>query len=545
MRAIRRAMDRGLRSRGCQIAGLALTFLLVAVLHRRNDGLWPLADAPRHALHGLFWWDLLTMSPLDPVGFAVRYYARYPLINPATYPPLFYVLEGLVFTVVGPSPHGARCIVLVFACMAGAYTMAWARRWIGPVAGWAGAFLAFVPGIVMWSNAVMLNIPAVALGLATMYHFRRWLESSRQRELGAAALLFAASLLTYYPSAGVLGICAVFFFLRRGRGLPFGRTSLWIAVAAMAAAVPLVAALLLLPMHTSRHLPTIGFLTDASTWTYYWVRLPWVAGRPALVLGLIGMAAGLSAARWRTEAVHLASWIAVLMVGISLLPARDPRYLLPAVPALVIAATMGVASVIRLVPRLHPERQVAALTACFALGFWSATRVHVPEVSGFREIAAFLQQRAPKDAVLYDGGNPWLFGFYIRAMDPDFERRLVRADRFLYESLPTRTFMRIQTSNVESTEDVINLLRTRSGCRWVALEVGPNPSTALARRLLRQAVERPEFELVRSFPITGEPLTHRVDVYRVAVAVAPVTTVDLTFPELGNRAFLHIVPITR
>jgi hypothetical protein len=130
-------------------------------------------------------------------------------------------------------------------------------------------------------------------------------------------------------------------------------------------------------------------------------------------------------------------------------------------------------------------------------------------------------------------------------MDPNFERRLVRADKLLYQFLPTPTFERVQTSNVESTEDVVNLLRTRSGCRWVAIEVGPNPSTALARRLLREAVERPEFELVRSFPITGERRTHRVDVYRIAIAVNPVATVDLSFPELGNRAFLHVVPITR
>jgi hypothetical protein len=542
--AIRRAAETILRSRRCQIAGLALTFLLVAAMHRQSDGLWPTGDAARHALNGLFWWDLLTMSPLDPIGFAVRYYARYPVINPATYPPLFYIFEGLTFAVLGPSPHAARGLVLLFAGMAGVYTMAWARRWIGPGAGWAGAFLAFVPGIVMWSNAVMLNIPSTALSLATLYHFRRWLETSRGRQLVAAALFFIASLLTYFPSASVLAICGLFFFLRRRRAL-LDRSVLWIAVAAMAAAIPLAAALLYMPLHTLRHLPTIEFLATASTWTYYWATLPNLFGWPVLALGLVGVVAGLSEARWRAEAVLLACWLAILIVGLSLVPARDPRYLLPAAPALVIAATIGVASAVRRAARLHPAWQVALLAAGLAVGFWSAARINVPVVAGYREIAGFLQQQGPRDAVLYEGYNPWLLGFYIRAMDPGFDRRVVRADKLLYERLPTATFKPIIMSKVESTQDVMKVLRTQCGCRWVALEVAVNPSPLPARRFLREAVERPEFELVRSFAISGEPLTHRVDLYRLTVDVDPVSAVDLTFPEFGNRTFAHVVPITR
>jgi tRNA A37 threonylcarbamoyladenosine biosynthesis protein TsaE len=66
----------------------------------------------------------------------------------------------------------------------------------------------------------------------------------------------------------------------------------------------------------------------------------------------------------------------------------------------------------------------------------------------------------------------------------------------------------------------------------------------MGRRLLRQAVTRPEFELVRSFPITGADV-RRVDLYRIVSAVDPVTTVDLGFPSFTNREFLHIAPITR
>src|SRR5436305_1225069 len=97
-----------LRSRGCQIIGVVLAFVFVAAINRHSDGLWFQGDAPRHAVNGLFWWDLLNALPRDPVQFAVRYYARYPVIAPVTYPPLFYVLEGLTFAIAGPSPFASR-----------------------------------------------------------------------------------------------------------------------------------------------------------------------------------------------------------------------------------------------------------------------------------------------------------------------------------------------------------------------------------------------------------------------------------------------------
>jgi hypothetical protein len=539
---MRDAIGMCVRSRACQVAVVALAFLTIAALHRQNDGLWFQGDSPRHAMNGLFWWDLLTTLPRDPVEFAVRYYARYPAINPATYPPLFYFVEGLTFAAFGPSPQVAKFIVLLFGVMAGVYTMAWARRWIGPVAGWAGPFLAFMPGIVLWTNSVMLNIPAAALGLAVLYHFRRWSETARVTQLVLTLLFAAAVVLTYYQGGIVLCICAGWAALR-WREFRLNRRALWIAAGALCAIAPVAIAITLAPVQTARHLPTLALLTKSSTWTFYWTTLPDVTGRPALVAGVAGLIAGFFTARWRTDAAYLAIWITALIVGLSLLPAKDPRYVLLAAPAFVLAAAIGLAVAVPHLGARRPEWQAAALAAGLAAGFWSAARVQVPQVSGFREIATYLQEQAPRDAVLYDGQYDGLFGFYVRASDPHFERRVALGSKLLYQDGPASTFTPVQKSNVASTQDVVNLLRTRSGCRWVAIEVTRNPGS-IGRRLLREAVARPEFELVRSFPITGAG-ERRVDLYRSVIAVDPIAAVDLGFPSFTNREFLHIVPITR
>jgi hypothetical protein len=147
--------------------------------------------------------------------------------------------------------------------------------------------------------------------------------------------------------------------------------------------------------------------------------------------------------------------------------------------------------------------------------------------------------------VLYDGTYDGLFGFYVRASDPRFERRIVRADKLLYQYGPTTTFEWSQSSHVASTDDVVRRVRDDLGCRWVAIEVGRSAGAAVGRRLLRDAVTRPEFVLMQSFPIGGAGAGRRVDVYQLSDQVNSAVTVDLTFPAFDSRVFSRIAPIER
>jgi hypothetical protein len=532
-----------LRSPACQTVGVVGAVLVIAILNRQSDGLWFQGDAPRHAANGLFWWDLLTAWPRDPVDYAVSYYARYPVIAPASYPPLFYILEGLAFAVFGPSPYVARCLVLLCAGVAGVYTMAWGRTWIDPLAGWCGAFLAFTPGMALWSNAVMLNVPATAAALASLYHFRRWLETSVGQQLALSAAFVTAALLTYYPSASILPILAMWALLRLQRFRP-DRKSVWFVAAAVIATVPLLTALWLTPVHTARQLPTFALLSAPGTWTYYWRALPDVIGGVALALGLAGCAAGYAVVRWRTETTFVVIWIVVLIAGLSLLPAKDSRYVLLAAPAFVLLGAIGVLSAVRWMPIVSSWSQAAILTAGFGVALWSASRVQVPEVAGFRELATYLRDTAPREAVLYDGDYDGIFGFYVRALDPGFERRVALANKLLYQYGPTTTFTPVQSSKAATADEMSSLVRNRSGCRWIAIEVSRRTGLPRGQRLLREAVRGSAFELVRSFPITGAG-ERRVDLYRVLGEVAAVESLDLTFPSFSARTFPGVAPIAR
>lgn len=538
------ALSRGLKSRLIQTVMVIAVFCLIAGLHASNDGLWYQGDSPRHAVNGFFWWDLMTTRPASPVEFAARYYARYPVINPATYPPFFYFLEGGAFRLFGPSPFVARGLVLMFGILAGLYTLAWARRWLGPQSGWAGAFLALVPGMVVWTNAVMLNVPVTAIGIACLYHFRRWRETGSRAQLTVAAFAACAAALTYYQGAIAILICVTWLLVLPARESIRRRHTYWIAAALLAAALPMLFVSKLAPVLFARQLPGARLLTNLATWMFYFKALPTLLSRAGVVLGLAGLFAALLSVRMRREGVYLLTWALTPLLALSILPARDPRYVLLVIPAFVLAGALGLGIVFHHLPPSGPKWQIAALAGGLAAAIWLAAMIRIPEKTGFRAAAQYLKDHAPADAVLYDGYHDGLFGFYVRAMDPQFQRRVVLGQQLIYERRQGADFRWLETANARTTDEVVHILRTQSGCRWIVLEMGAYAGRSRGPQLLRQTVGGPDFEFVRSFPLSEAPGS-RIDVYRIVGPIAPVTAVDLHPAAYSSRSFRNVTPVTR
>lgn len=179
-----------------------------------------------------------------------------------------------------------------------------------------------------------------------------------------------------------------------------------------------------------------------------------------------------------------------------------------------------------------------ALLAALAYQAWSTP---IPDVRGFRELVAFLDQVAPGEPIFYDGFYQGTFVAQCRAVVDDVRRQIVRGDKLLYIA-PLNRSMRARDF-VTSRRDVVEALRLRSGCRWLAIADGgvslPNPAAAL----LREAVAGPEFERVRTFPISGAQIA-RVDVYRMRIPIVIPEDVDLPMPMLGSDARIKGRPIS-
>jgi hypothetical protein len=558
---------------GWQVVLLVAAWIYLSGLHFSNDGLWFQGDAPRHAANGLFWKDFVLRLPSDPKGYALSYYARYPVIYPTAYPPAFYLLEGGAFALLGPSPEVAKGLVLGSALLAGLYTLAWLRRWVAPEAGWAAALVLLSPGVVLWSHAVMLNVPATALSFAALYHTRRRLEQpavGARRHLGAAVVLTVLALLTYYPAGVVLAIGAAWALALGGWRVLFSRRALALAAGFVLLAVPcLLVAGRWAPTQLEHANPLAAEARTAANWTFYPSGLPELFRPDLLGLAAGGILLGLWTRRWRRETLLLLTWLAVTYVVFSCLPAKATRYVLPlGLPLVCLAAIAlvglgeGIGAALKARAELGKAAAVASLLVLLAVHARLAAQVRVPSVTGFRQVVEFVEHAAPDEPILYAGYYDGVFTFYLQANDPGYRRRVVLSRKLLF--VPTA---RIEDAAMASTVGlltsphgagpleaatglypgrgrpvIMDVLQTRGGCRWIVIEQSAAGRPGGPTWGLRAAVQGPQFEFVRSFPIWGADIDH-VDVYRLLAPVQCTDEVEIGLPALGESEHQRVRPI--
>lgn len=535
-----------------QVALVLVAWGYLWALHASNDGLWYQGDAPRHAANGLFWMEFFRSPSLDPQDFALRYYARYPVICPTVYPPGFYLLEAAAFGLFGPSPYLAKGMVLLFTLLASLYLTAWLRRWVGPEAGWAGALLPLLPGLVRWSHVIMLNVPAFALMLAALYHVRRWLEEEdapAARHLYFAAALSVLAVLTHLTAGVVvLLILAWLFTLGRWRRLFAPRTLL----------VALLCGLLLVPwiVINFRWTPQqLTWVADSGrqnakleNWLYYAVRLTRLVEPEVLGLAAVGAVIGLLRSSTRKETARLLLSLALIYAFFSGISLKEDRYaLLLIFPLLCLAAAavLGLAQGVetlaggRRLPRSHVPAVFVALLAVLA---WHAPSVSMVALEGIKEAADFLATVAPDEPILYDGCHDGAFTFYVQASDPDYRRQVVLGSKLVYASVmyPQNCLQEYAAT----PEEILDILRQQGGCCWFAIERGELSESITPARNLRWTLERPEFELVRTFPANGMGIDC-IEVYRMLGPVARPDEADVPFPAFGKDRRYRTKPIER
>jgi hypothetical protein len=535
-------LDAFCSSLGVQLLALTLVWLLAIYTQWHNDGLWYQGDAPRHVANGLFLLDLARFIPSHPIDFALSYYARYPIIVPIAYPPLFYVLEAVAFGITTPSPFVAKGLVWSFSAVIAAYTLWWARRRLAPFAGWAGVCVVLMPSLLRYSNAVLLNVPSTALSIAALYHFQEWLDRNRARDRRLFLLLTTAALLTYYPSGIILPIAIAWILGSKPEMLR--SSTVWLGIGIMVSLV--VAVDYALPVFSSRMSPTPSRWQNPAIWVLTARNIVKATGWAWAPFTALGLLLGLTSRSRRAETLRLAVAWPVALVVLVVVPAASDRYALVLAPLAVLLAFLGLVVCVENAGRWRRATMAGGLAAVLSLSGWVALRTDVPEATGFREIAEFVTEHGPHDSVLYSGSHDGVFGLYLRMMDPGFKRRMVPSHRLLYRFEQGRFFRWRETPYVSSPADVVSMIQRQSGSRWVAVEIsGSLRRGEVSEQFLTDALKGPQFELVRSFPVRTAYDVTRVDLYRFAGTLDEPPPVDLQFPSFTPRVFKGVRPMQR
>jgi 4-amino-4-deoxy-L-arabinose transferase-like glycosyltransferase len=545
-----------------QILLVFTIWLFLFWLHWNNNGLWP-GDAPRHAANGLFWKDYLLSLSLDPKGFALSYHARYPVISPTTYPPVFYIIEAVFYGAFGSSPYVAKNLVLGFTLIAALYTTAWSRRWIAEDAGWAGVLFVLLPGVVRWSHAIMLNIPALALSIGALYHFRRWLESPTKsplwNHLYIAATLTVLSILTYVTSCVLLLIVGMWLLIERRWYLLRNKRALLVFIFSSLSLLPWI--IVVLKFESMRIQMATGTVDQfiSIPWKYYlecivyYLKcLPDLFGIHILFITVCGIVGGIYSRRWRHETILMLIMAMVCFFFFVYVPAKEDRYIMLLSVPIVCFCLIYVQTMILFLGKLARLRSKQTKIVNIAIVIlligqaWLASRVHVRYVFGYEQLVEFMEKIAPEESIFYDGRRYAMFTFHVQARDPNYRRRVVLGRKLIYAENQYSS----PEEFVSSSQDVIEVLQKKGGCQWLIVADHPDDPQIAAAWYLREAVKEPQFELVKSFlidriTIEGVEDISNISVYRFLSPINRVDMVDMPLFSLGEGVYRKVKPIQR
>ena len=403
-------------------------------------------DETRHVMTGVYFRDLLHDMPLTHLReYTINYYLQYPALGLLVWPPFFYFVEGLFMSLFGTSLIVSKLLIGAFAAMACAYLFQLVRRTHDtPRAAVAVMIFGLAPIVFEHSHYVMLEMPTIALGLAATYHFLRYLDDGRRRDIFIAALASAFAALTRFDAIYLLPLFGILIIVRKRWSVTWRKEVVFAAVLALLIVLPFYAitASGIGWFHVKQATETLapefpGFLS-LSRYTFYPAHLAGQLSFFALIPALIGLVIAVvtrqRAAYWPYLAMVVATYLTFTPLG-----EMDSRHSIYWVPAFALFAAEG----LWLLGSLwHKSRLYVPLAALVIMGIgWTALARPIYFVRGYESAARYVVSNSTNSPVcLFIGGLNGDFVYQIRRQDPSRRLWVVRADKLFFSSLGSSQF---------------------------------------------------------------------------------------------------------
>ena len=495
---------------------LVLTLQRLSGAYESDLGAHP--DEPTHFVTGLLVRDyLVTGIPRNPMAFARDYYDHYPKVALGHYPPVFYLLQA-AWTL--PFTPAKTSILLFMAVLSAsfAYTVFFIlNRAVGFLPGLMGSLLcAALPVVQLQATQVMSDLPLAIFCLFAALAFARYLETERLRDAVLFGLLASAATLT--KGSGLLLALVPPLAIAFARRIELvRRLSFWMPA--------LIVAVLCGPWMVATYHITREGMMDQSPLEYVATALPYYVGKAFHVFGFalpVFAVAGAILRANRTEsgkiafAPGFAACLALLLAVLAfyfLVPAGfDPRYLLPAAPALIILAVAGASSLSGMMREKWNTAAplLTALPFALLLGLFLVKPFHVVKkhfrgyTSLVERLLAESESNRHKILVSSDARGEGAVIATIAMKEKRPGHRVERASKLLSESDWLGRHYKLKA---QSPEAVTALLKKRR-IRWIITD-GSIPKSRQTRhwQLLADTLKNsPEnFRLIAEFPIQRKP----------------------------------------
>lgn len=416
---------------------ILLFFIALTVAARRiisGGDMWH-SDASRHVMNGVFIMDLLKDMPLrDLYDYSVKYYARYPALSMPFHPPFFPLVQAIFYLTFGVSLDIARLLISAFALLA---VMIWYKLassiYDRETAFYSSVFMISTPGFALWSNEVMLELPALALIILSVYFFHKYFELNQKRCCLYLLLSLAAAAMAKQTALFVLPLFFSYILLRGLHRKLIEREVI------LSAGTLLLLLMFLLALTYEYSKEAINHVLASTEHWYgyprlsrqnlllYIKRVPWVMGWPITILAAAYIPACLLKRAYRKDLMFL-MWALWWYAMFSFFAAKDTRYLSFCIPPLCLFAVLALRGIrlqfkgIRLAP--------AALVIMSLFNLSMSYMKPIGYISGYEEAAKYVVEEAGAPTVVafsgYHNGN---FIFHVRKLDTNRNIVVLRGDK--------------------------------------------------------------------------------------------------------------------
>ncbi len=507
------------------LALLVIVGALLILAHHITLGELSLnGDEGAHANTSMYFARLFHDMPVhDPVQYTYQYYAHSPSFGLIHWPPLAYVMLGCLLY-VWPSLLTVKLGILAFSALAFFFQFKLARYFLPfPLALLSIPLLSFMPGLLVYEKAVMLEVPCLAFTVMAVYLWVRFLDSPSLRNGIYFAVALAATILAKYNAVYLPLFCfCLLFAWRKARLLLAANT--WIAAGVTAI---LIAPYYALVWHLNGNMVAKD-LTQAQTSTaamflIYINAIPHQVGYVMLVLAVAG---AVVLVRDDRRLFWLAiCWIASVYSVMVSIGHKEERYVIYWVPAFALLAV----SLFRPVTRnwLRRGQAVAAglVLTLLTLQAWSYQR---PYVAGYAEVARDLLQRTRSGFVLVDDDdNCANLIFLLNVSDPSQKIYILRKALYVAE-----WNKRMGVRELVSSPDDIAAALDRYGVRYIVVHDGEAPLMK-SQLILRSYLKSGRFRLIERIPLQSNPPNSGQSVLMYEnLEVHPIETKFVTVPMM-------------
>ncbi len=334
------------------LAFLAMALVVLALvrfmqIHAGADqasfGAYP--DEPSHYLSGLMVRDYIAHGfPGSPFRYAVNYYLHVPYFAVGYWPPLFYLLEGPWMIVFGQGHAAVLWLIASITALLAATIFQVARRFVSaPAAVCVGLLFCLTPQVEWSNNLVMTDTSIALLGLWATLALGGYLNTGRLSFALGFGILAGMTILTKYTGLHLLLLPFAAVVLGRRWGL-LRRWTFWLPLGVVAI---IWLPWLLFTHRFARNGLVPGEFASLSKVPEY-AKILLLQNGPGLGI-LLALAWVFTLLQWKRlsglKAVLLLQPPAIVLMLLAAPVSSEGRYLIPALPALLLLLCCAIRSV--------------------------------------------------------------------------------------------------------------------------------------------------------------------------------------------------------